>query len=88
MNMVLIPLVPRPLGRLRLLVLTSAGVQAVKTPSSFHSIANGISSNFLDWTDACMWVAMGYSGMAMKTLLRIRPRGRDEDEANDAAYSH
>jgi hypothetical protein len=33
-----------------------------------------------------MWVAIGYiSGMAMKTLLRIRRRGRDDDEANDAA---
>ena len=32
-NMVLIPLVPRPLGRLRLLALTSAGVQAAKTPA-------------------------------------------------------
>lgn len=37
MNMVLIPLVPRPLGRLRLLVLTSAGVQAVKTPTGVQT---------------------------------------------------
>jgi hypothetical protein len=36
-GMVLIPLVPRPLGRLPLLMMVSAGAQAVKTPTGVQT---------------------------------------------------